>query len=106
MAAKPSGPVEVRMYNVGFGDCFLLTVPYAQADGGPRHLLIDYGSSGKPDGAPADVMRRIAQDIRAHVGAGRFAVVATHRHRDHINGFDDKSTTVGGDIIAAMKPDV
>lgn len=106
MAAKPSGPAEVRMYNVGFGDCFLLSVPYTEAAGGKRHVLIDYGSSGKPDGAPAKLMRRIAENIQAHVAGQRFAVVATHRHRDHINGFDDTVASAGGDIIAGMHPEV
>ena len=33
--------VAVRMYNVGFGDCFLLTIPMAD---GVRRILIDCGT--------------------------------------------------------------
>ena len=36
-AAGPS-QVTIRMYNIGFGDCFLLSFHYANED---RHLLID-----------------------------------------------------------------
>ena len=34
--------VSVAMYNVGFGDCFLITFFYA--DGARRRMLIDCGS--------------------------------------------------------------
>ena len=33
------------MYNVGFGDCFLVTFHYAKSD---RHMLVDYGSTAAP----------------------------------------------------------
>ena len=33
--------LRVRMYRVGFGDCFLLTF---DGDEGPKHVLIDCGS--------------------------------------------------------------
>ena len=39
-AAKGDGTIRVRMYRVGFGDFFLLTVPGKQ---GPAHILIDCG---------------------------------------------------------------
>jgi hypothetical protein len=39
---KPS-KLTLRVYNVGFGDCFLLTFHYPARD---RHLLIDFGSTG------------------------------------------------------------
>ena len=37
--------VSIAMYDVGFGDCFLLTFHYA--NGKDRHVLIDCGSSTK-----------------------------------------------------------
>src|SRR5262245_35069889 len=52
MAKKASaeGPLRVRMYRVGFGDFFLLTVP---SKAGPQHVLIDCGvtkgKTGKGD---------------------------------------------------------
>lgn len=96
--------VRVRMYQVGFGDCFLLTFRYA-GRAKPRHVLIDFGTTAAPSGSPAQLLGRIAEDIRKTVGKDPFAVVATHRHRDHIAGFDPGSNGKGpGAIIAALKP--
>jgi hypothetical protein len=41
---KPS-KLTLRVYNVGFGDCFLLTFHYPARD---RHVLIDFGSTARP----------------------------------------------------------
>jgi hypothetical protein len=38
--AKPPTTLRVRMYRVGFGDFFLITVP---TDSGPQHILVDCG---------------------------------------------------------------
>jgi hypothetical protein len=89
--------IVLRAYNVGFGDCFLLTFHYS---GSQRRVLIDFGSTAPPAGAPADHMRRIARDIAA--GGRLHAVVMTHRHRDHISGFG----TGTGKIIASLAPEV
>jgi hypothetical protein len=95
------------MYNVGFGDCFLLTFPYRQQDGGDRHVLIDFGSFPRPKGAPKNFMERVARDIATRCQGGRLAVVATHRHADHISGFATNAKhTASGDIIAAIKPEI
>jgi hypothetical protein len=104
MPTKPSGPPTIRMYNVGFGDCFLLTVPYRRGD---RHVLIDFGSFPRPKGAPKNFMEAIARDIAARCQGGKLAVVATHRHADHISGFTTNGKgTASGDIIRALKPDI
>jgi len=96
--------VRVRMYQVGFGDCFLLTFRYTGRTK-PRHLLIDFGTTAAPRGSPARLLGTIAEDISKTVGKDPFAVVATHRHRDHIAGFDPGSNGKGpGAIIAALKP--
>ena len=96
--------VRVRMYQVGFGDCFLLTFRY-QGRSKPRHVLIDFGTTAAPSGSPAKLLARIAEDISKTVGKDPFAVVATHRHRDHIAGFDPGSNGKGpGAVIAALKP--
>jgi hypothetical protein len=95
------------MYNVGFGDCFLMSVPYDAAHGGERHVLLDFGSHPKPKGAPAGFMEAIARDIAARCQGGRLAVVATHRHADHISGFTTNAKgTASGDIIRAIKPEI
>ncbi len=69
------------MYRVGFGDCFLVSLPSGSAS---KHLLIDCGvhQSGHIK-TIRDVVENIGQET-----AGRLElVVATHRHQDHISGF-------------------
>jgi hypothetical protein len=98
--------LTLRTYNVGFGDCFLLT--FAYSTGEPRHVLIDFGSQ-EADGGPSQVLKRVAQSIRettrtdTHPDGKLHVVVATHRHQDHIRGFGTKGA---GDLIEAMLPDV
>ena len=84
----------VRVYNVGFGDCFLLRFQYEQA---PRHVLIDFGGLG----APESLLLRIAHDIKRQCGGKLDAVVATHPHSDHINGF----AGLAGSVIASCRPE-
>jgi len=98
---KQPNEVMIRSYQVGFGDCFLLTFVYPGDDA--RHVLIDFGTTKKPAHAPSKHMLHVAQDIRDTVAGGRFvAVVATHRHQDHISGFAGAS----GRIIHDLEPDV
>jgi hypothetical protein len=81
------------MYQVGFGDCFLLsfTYPAPLPDGRTeRHVLIDMGSNHPPDGARVD-FDAIASDIAARVGSALDVVVLSHRHKDHLAGFGDDS---------------
>ncbi len=82
--------VLVRMYNVGFGDCFLIEFPRAGQP--PFRVLVDCGAhtSGYPrDGwRPADVVDQIIADVtQENRGPVLDVVVATHRHQDHVSGF-------------------
>lgn len=120
MATQPTS-VEIRTYQVGFGDCFLLSFVYPKAR---RHVLIDFGSTGitetkkkraakggaaskaKAGASVSAHMRRIADAINGVCGKdGLTAIVATHRHADHINGFGtDTKTARSGEVIRNLKP--
>jgi hypothetical protein len=87
------------MYNVGFGDCFLLTFRYP--GGTERHMLIDYGTNAAGDGGLP--LNQLGLKIAEDCGGKLAAVVLSHRHRDHIKGFDP---SVGGLAIKGLAPDV
>ncbi len=101
MAAKePPIRLRIRTYNVGFGDCFLLTFSYAS--GRPRHVLIDFGTTALPANRKTFGMDDIANDIATECGGKLDVVVATHRHTDHISGFAGKA----GQVIGTLNPDL
>jgi beta-lactamase superfamily II metal-dependent hydrolase len=80
--AKPT--IRIRSYNVGFGDCFLVTVP----DGGQtRHMLVDFGNA---PGQRNTNYPAIADDINNETGGHLDLVVMTHEHLDHLEGFYDQ----------------
>lgn len=99
MAAAPTH-ARIRSYNVGFGDCFLLTFTYANAK--PRNVLIDFGSTKLSSYSPRGGMLEIAERIREDCEGKLQMLVATHRHADHISGFAGKS----GEVIASLDPDL
>lgn len=80
-----SRELTVSMFNVGFGDCFLVEVPVAAK---PFRILFDCGrhKGGKPENqALADEVIAAATDPD---GQARIdVIVATHRHKDHVSGF-------------------
>lgn len=82
--------VSVRMYNVGLGDSFLLRFP----DGdGERKVLIDCGvhMSGPGPRKIGAVVDQIISDVTDDDGVPRIdIVIATHRHLDHVSGFDNE----------------
>lgn len=96
--------MNIRTYQVGFGDCFLLSFTYQS--GQKKHVLIDFGTKALPRGSPRDLMLRIANDIKATVGDDLVAVVATHRHADHVSGFQRSGGNGPGDVIRSLKPKV
>ncbi len=104
MASTSPTSVRIRAYDVGFGDCFLLSFVYPKSE---RHVLIDFGSFPRPKRKSAGNMEAIATHIAGTCKNQLTAVVATHRHADHINGFATKKNGKGsGDIIRACKPKV
>jgi hypothetical protein len=114
MAAGPLS-VDVRSFQVGFGDCFLVSFRYERRT---RHMLVDFGSTDLPTtrgkgspGATASVeehLTRVAREIAAVCGRDGLAVlVASHRHADHISGFSTTGRGGGpGAIIRALRPRV
>ncbi len=74
------GSVRVRMYRVGFGDFFLLTVP---GNDGPAHILIDCGVHA----ANIGTMDACVKDLVKATGNKLALVIVTHYHADHISGF-------------------
>lgn len=103
--AKSPKKLNIRTYHVGFGDCFLLSFEYGIDN--EKHVLIDFGSTGLPEGTPKTRMMDIAKDIKSRSGGKLTAVVATHRHKDHISGFETKTGGKGtGDVIKNLEPDL
>lgn len=83
--AVPRGTLRVRMYRVGFGDFFLVSVPSAK---GPQHILLDCGvtpgTTHKGDiGTLKAAVRHMAAETDSHLAL----IIVTHRHQDHIIGF-------------------
>lgn len=87
--------VRVRMYNAGFGDAFLLTFPVDDAERPFRKVLIDCGTREAVAGLPTmdEIVERIIADAaQGERGGPRIdVVVATHRHLDHVKGFEHRA---------------
>jgi beta-lactamase superfamily II metal-dependent hydrolase len=79
-AAGATG-VRVRMYRVGFGDFFLLSIP--GRGGNMSHILIDCGVHHSDLGSIQEAVAQMALDC----GHKLALVIMTHRHADHISGF-------------------
>jgi beta-lactamase superfamily II metal-dependent hydrolase len=99
-ARRKEGQIEIRMYNVGFGDCFLLRMP---TDEGERRVLVDCGfhSQGKGKFSGAELVRQIKGDLD---GEPLDVVVATHRHQDHISGFGETDLWAGVAVSEVWLP--
>jgi hypothetical protein len=84
-ASGGASGLKVRMYRVGFGDFFLVTVPTSAGD---RYILIDCGvfkgTTGKGD---IGSIEEAVEDLFMTTGGQLALVIMTHRHADHIAGF-------------------
>ena len=79
-AASGNLGIRVRMYRVGFGDFFLLTVP---GNDGPAHILIDCGVHAANIGS----IDECVQDLKKTTSGRLALVILTHYHADHMSGF-------------------
>lgn len=84
---RRAGEIGIRMYNVGFGDCFLIRVPSPVRE---RKILIDCGVH--PSGPGPKRIRDVAQQVVADASEDGEpeidVIIASHRHADHISGFE------------------
>jgi beta-lactamase superfamily II metal-dependent hydrolase len=81
--------VSIRMYKVGFGDCFLLRIP---TDDGVKKMLIDCGSLKNHKKRIAEIASQVIEEVKDADGKPRIDVlVVTHRHADHISGFTNEA---------------
>jgi beta-lactamase superfamily II metal-dependent hydrolase len=97
----------VRVYNVGFGDAILISVPDSDDSGRTetRHILIDVGNAylsqeggvGHQDYFFAPVVRDIVQVLD---GRPLDLYVMTHEHYDHVQGlpYADEKVFPGEDL--------
>jgi beta-lactamase superfamily II metal-dependent hydrolase len=85
--ARKTGPAApeavIRMYRVGFGDCFLLTLP--RQDAAPFRMLIDCGVAQRTANEAA-LMQEILRDVIAETASELDVLVVTHEHYDHVSG--------------------
>jgi hypothetical protein len=104
MPPKKPTSVSILAYQVGFGDCFLVRFQY---QGARRHMLVDFGAFPPPRWAETGYRRQVADSIAHECGGKLEVVVVTHRHADHINGFETKPDGSGpGNVIAGLNPDL
>lgn len=104
MPARPTS-ATLFAYQVGFGDCFLLRFNYPKDV--QKHVLIDFGTTGLPEDVAKNHLLMVAEDIAKQCNGKLDAVVATHRHADHISGFaTGAGARSSGAVIKALKPDV
>ena len=79
----------IRAYNVGCGDCIYVRIPGPQ---GGFHVLIDCGKKGSDE-----LLEKAVKHLKGELPAGSTPgkrrldlIVATHRHEDHVKGFDPR----------------
>jgi len=78
--------VRVRMFRHGLGDCFLLTFDVGRDE---KHMLIDCGTLGSK--RTQVKITDVAKEIFSTIAGGKLdIVVATHEHKDHVSGFQNK----------------
>jgi hypothetical protein len=80
----PDEGIAVRMYNTGFGDCFLLA--FNDDAGEPCYMLIDCGVHHSYYDRE-NRMKAVVEDIGRATNNVLSVVAITHEHTDHLYGF-------------------
>lgn len=77
-----AGQLTVTMFDVGFGDCFLVEIPIGRR---PFRILFD---CGRHRGSSQELADTVIAAVTGGDGAAYIdVIVGTHRHKDHVNGF-------------------
>lgn len=97
-AAGVAERIRIRMYRLGVGDCFLVTIP--GAGGAPYRMLIDCGVHSAQTGG-SERIKVVAEDLVRESGGRVDVVVGTHEHWDHISGFGQAQEVFAGRLEAA-----
>ncbi|MEX2546934.1 MAG: hypothetical protein WD830_04000 [Chloroflexota bacterium] len=84
--------LTVRAYNVGFGDCILIS--WDEADR-TRHAWFDFGTHHSDD---ESVYLGVFEDILARTGGRLDLLLISHRHLDHLGGFWQLRTRLGSEF--------
>lgn len=85
--SRQSNQIQLRAYNVRFGDCVLLSF---DAGGGQKNVVIDFGNAPSGvgnQGGRNDVFAPIAKDIYQRTGGRIDVLIVSHEHLDHMEGF-------------------
>ena len=105
-----NGRVRIQMYNVGFGDCFLVTIAGKVRS---HRILFDCGRHAgsrppaKGERTFEEVVAGLIEDLKAESPNGTpwlDVIVLTHRHRDHIHGFRYKNLWKQVDVKEVWMP--
>jgi beta-lactamase superfamily II metal-dependent hydrolase len=78
--------IRIRMYRIGFGDCFLVSLPVKDEDSKSsyKHILVDCGVHSRGD---IKTMEQAIDNIAEVTGKKLAVVIGSHAHQDHISGF-------------------
>ncbi len=83
-----SNQLTVTMFDVGFGDCFLVEIPTVTR---MCRILFDCGRHTGGDAANQALATEVIKAATDPDGVPRIdLIVATHRHKDHVSGFKMK----------------
>lgn len=75
--------IRIRMYQLGFGDCYLVSIPDGRKT---RHICVDFGNVAGKGGRNAP-FQMIAEDIEKETDGHLDVAVMTHEHLDHMEGY-------------------